>query len=236
MLAYKQNTFMIAYCVNFRDIAPMSMPTYLHAGQRKSRRHNFGWRVGRIFREIVWALSMLRFRDILSLSLWVIILSGIGAAYHYGGLKPIQASASQSEPAEVEAESLNPADKKVTVTTLPSGPTGQLLPPGVLAAPYTYRNTYLRGQCTWYVAGRRQIPNNWGNARTWYGRAQSAGWSVGTTPAVGAIAWTSAGWYGHVAVVEGIGNGQVYISEMNYIGAFKISQRWAPINSFKYIY
>lgn len=123
-------------------------------------------------------------------------------------------------------------------TTLPAGPTGQLLPPGTLAPAYTYRNSYARGQCTWYVAGRRPVPSNWGNARNWYYAAQRAGWSTGLTPAVGAIAWTPSGFYGHVALVEGVdtSTGRVYIAEMNNPIPYRISHRWAPINDFKYIY
>jgi surface antigen len=121
---------------------------------------------------------------------------------------------------------------------LPDGPTGQLLPPGTLAPVRTYANGYAAGQCTWYVAGRRPVPGNWGNARTWYNRAQAAGWSVGTTPAKAAIAWTSAGYYGHVAVVEDVdvASNTVLVSEMNYTGLYRISKRWVNANAFKYIY
>lgn len=124
------------------------------------------------------------------------------------------------------------------VTALPSGPSGQLLPPGTLAPDRTYANNYARGQCTWYVAGRRPIPAGWGNAANWYYRAKAAGWKVGTTPAVAAVAWTPSGYYGHVALVENISSDgrQVYISEMNYRGLYVKSYRWAPAGSFKYIY
>jgi surface antigen len=102
----------------------------------------------------------------------------------------------------------------------------------------TYTNHYGWGQCTRYVAGRRQVPGNWGNANTWYPRAAAAGWSVGTTPAVGAIAWTSAGPLGHVALVEQISVDyeRVYISEMNEAGLGVKSYRWVPARTFKYIY
>jgi surface antigen len=121
---------------------------------------------------------------------------------------------------------------------LPSGPSGQLLPPGTMAPDRTYTNGYARGQCTWYVAGRRQVPGNWGNAASWYYHAIASGWSVGTTPAVAAIAWTPAGYYGHVALVEQVSTDgkQVYISEMNYRGVGIKSYRWVAANAFKYIY
>lgn len=123
-----------------------------------------------------------------------------------------------------------------TAAVLPGGPTGQLLPPGTLAAPYAYANSYSRGQCTWYVAGRRPIPRGWGNAATWYGRARAAGWGVGSKPAVGAVAWTSSGSYGHVALVEAIDGSDVLVSEMNYLGTYKIDKRWVRATSFQYIY
>jgi hypothetical protein len=121
---------------------------------------------------------------------------------------------------------------------LPGGPTGDLLPPGTLAPDRQYANHYSWCQCTWYVAGRRQIPNGWGNARQWYYNATASGWHVGPTPAVGAVAWTPAGYYGHVALVEQVsaGGGSVYISEMNYRGVGVKSFRWAAASAFKYIY
>lgn len=118
------------------------------------------------------------------------------------------------------------------------GPTGQMLPSLPMAPTGSFPNRYGGGQCTRYVAGRRPVPGNWGNANTWYPRAADAGWSVGSVPAVGAIAWTSAGPLGHVALVEQISTDyeSVYISEMNEVGYGVISHRWVPVGSFKYIY
>ena len=123
-----------------------------------------------------------------------------------------------------------------TTNTLPGGPVGGVLPPGTLAAYRTYANSYSGGQCTWYVASRRPIPSGWGNANTWLGSAQRAGWSTGTTPALGAIAWTSAGYYGHVALVENISGNQVEVTEMNYLGPYRIDDRWTSASSWRYIY
>jgi surface antigen len=125
---------------------------------------------------------------------------------------------------------------------LPGGPSGQLMPPGTMAPDGTYKNSYAWGNCTAYVAGRRQIPGGWGNASSWYYHAVSSGWSVGTTPAVAAVAWTGAAasnrYLGHVALVEQVSadGKQVYISEMNYRGLGVKSFRWVPASSFKYIY
>lgn len=119
---------------------------------------------------------------------------------------------------------------------LPGDATGAATPPGYTASFGTFANTYTWGNCTYYVASRRRIPNRWGNAVNWYYAAQRAGYSVGTAPAVGAIAWTSAGWAGHVAVVEAISGGSVRVSEMNYYGYNRIDTRWVAASSFRYIY
>ena len=128
------------------------------------------------------------------------------------------------------------AASKQGVNELAAGPTGQLLPPGTLATYGTYANRYSAGQCTWYVASRRPVPGNWGNARSWYAGAQNAGWSTGSVPAIGAIAWTPAGYYGHVSVVVAVSAGQVEVSEMNYYGPYRIDQRWTTSSSWHYIY
>ncbi len=66
-------------------------------------------------------------------------------------------------------------------------------------------NGYDFGYCTWYVAGAGPgVPTNWGNADSWARYAALSGWKCGLTPSVGAIAQTSAGYEGHVAVVEGV--------------------------------
>lgn len=135
-------------------------------------------------------------------------------------------------------------------SSLPSGPTGETTPVGSAIQPVStppairlaqvsaYANNYARGQCTWYVASRRPIPSGWGNANNWYRSAVAAGWPVGNQPALGAIAWTAADTYGHVALVEDISadGTQVYLSEMNYQGLWVRSTRWANTSSFRYIY
>jgi peptidoglycan endopeptidase LytE len=74
------------------------------------------------------------------------------------------------------------------------------------------------GYCTWYVASRVPVP--WtGNAWEWYGNAKAMGYSVGSTPAPGAIMVTWESWVGHVAYVEAVnGDGSWTVSEMNYKG------------------
>ncbi len=100
-------------------------------------------------------------------------------------------------------------------------------------------NTYAPGNCTWYAKSRRpDLPNSLGNANTWYSRAASMGWNVGSTPKKGAIGTTTAGWAGHVVYVEGVSlDGQtVTISEMNYRGLYSMNTRTAHYTEFNYIY
>lgn len=98
---------------------------------------------------------------------------------------------------------------------------------------------YECGYGTYYVATRRKVPQNWGNAKTWYAYAQRDGYSVGDTPKKGAIAWTDVGPSGQVAIVEDVSvdGTEVTISEMNGKGGWnRESTRTAPSASFKYIY
>lgn len=98
-------------------------------------------------------------------------------------------------------------------------------------------NGYAYGYCTWYVASRRSVPAYWGDAVNWYYNAQASGFSVGSTPVAGAIAWTPAGYYGHVAIVEGVSGGMVTISEMNGpAGWGRVDSRTVPASDFRYIY
>ncbi|MFZ2836642.1 MAG: CHAP domain-containing protein [Candidatus Saccharimonadales bacterium] len=104
------------------------------------------------------------------------------------------------------------------------------------------------GQCTWYAWERRQaigrpLPGMvLGNAYSWASTLGSAGYLVNHTPAVGAVLQTSSGGggYGHVAVVESISaNGDVTVSEMNFIGNNVVSSRTIPAGSaasFNYVH
>ncbi|MNQ16051.1 N-acetylmuramoyl-L-alanine amidase sle1 precursor [compost metagenome] len=104
------------------------------------------------------------------------------------------------------------------------------------------------GQCTWYAWERRQaigrpLPGMvLGNAYSWASTLGSAGYLVNHTPAVGAVLQTSSGGggYGHVAIVESISaNGDVTVSEMNFIGNNVVSSRTIPAGSaasFNYVH
>lgn len=99
-------------------------------------------------------------------------------------------------------------------------------------APYgSFLNGYAWGNCTRYVASRIRVPEMLGNAKSW-------GYILGTKPepVKGAIAWTTAGWAGHVAIVESVQGDTVTVSEMNYAGFNRISWRTVPKWEFAYIY
>jgi N-acetylmuramoyl-L-alanine amidase len=102
-------------------------------------------------------------------------------------------------------------------------------------------NGYDYGWCTYYVASRVAVPNNWGNANTWDNYARLSGWTVSSQPIVGAIAQTDAGWGGHVAYVEAVsGDGtMIKYSDMNGIAGWgRVGYSgWVPVSSFPhYIY
>jgi N-acetylmuramoyl-L-alanine amidase len=78
-------------------------------------------------------------------------------------------------------------------------------------------NGYDFGYCTYYAAARSGAPSNWGNANTWAYYAALSGWTVSSTPQPGAIAQTSRGYDGHVAIVEAVSadGTQIKYSDMN---------------------
>ncbi len=105
-----------------------------------------------------------------------------------------------------------------------------------LAAFSATGNGYDYGYCTWYAYNRRAalgmpISGFWGNASSWASLARQNGFSVNTTPSIGAVIQNSytAGGYGHVGVVESIeSDGSIVISEMNYNGWNVKSTRTIP--------
>ncbi len=88
--------------------------------------------------------------------------------------------------------------------------------------PYSYQG-FATGQCTWYVATRRLVA--WhtpggslgGNAGQWLALAAQAGFAVGATPEVGAIAVYTDQGDGHVAFVVGVDDrGDYTVAEANW--------------------
>lgn len=122
----------------------------------------------------------------------------------------------------------------------PPAPAPPPPPPAPLTFPVapfgTYANLYDFGNCTWYVASRKPVPNTWGNANTWADGARAAGITVSSVPVVGAIAQTSAGWAGHVAIVVGVGDGTVTVAEMNVLGLDVVDTNTYSASTFVYIY
>lgn len=108
-----------------------------------------------------------------------------------------------------------------------------------LYAPDSAGNLYAAGNCTWYAKSRRpDLPNNLGNANTWYYNAAAAGFGTGTKAKVGAVATTTEGPLGHVAYVEKVSRDGMWvtISEMNYGGLYVMNTRTVPYSNFLYIY
>lgn len=106
-------------------------------------------------------------------------------------------------------------------------------------------NYYGKYQCTWWAYQRRAqlgkpVSNRWGNAKNWYYNAQRSGYATGHTPKLYAVMQSTAGYYGHVAVVEKkYKNGSILVSEYNYnrplaYGTRVISK--AAARQYNYIY
>lgn len=89
---------------------------------------------------------------------------------------------------------------------------------------------FVAGQCTYYVAQKYCLTFT-GNAKNWLANASRAGYAIGKTPQVGAIISIKAGYYGHVAIVEEIRESTILISEMNYLGPWKVDKREIAKNS-----
>lgn len=137
------------------------------------------------------------------------------------------------EARRAEAERIRIEEEKTRVAELQSS----FVNPVVFAA-NSAGNTYTAGNCTWYAKSRRpDLPNNLGNAKTWYSRAAAQGFSVGSAPKKGAIGVSFGGYYGHVVYVEGVNpDGTVTISDMNYRGLYSITTRTVNASQFSYIY
>lgn len=77
-------------------------------------------------------------------------------------------------------------------------------------------------QCTSFAAFRLsgvngfELPGAYGNAGEWGYRARREGYRVDNKPAIGAIAWSTAGGYGHVAWVSNVMGDNIEIEEYNY--------------------
>ncbi|GAC1333012.1 MAG: hypothetical protein NVSMB17_12850 [Candidatus Dormibacteria bacterium] len=127
------------------------------------------------------------------------------------------------------SQDAGPSSSAPTASAAPPGPAAQAAAPAIPNEIPHGRSSYNHfpwGQCTYYVASRRNIPWN-GDAWMWFGNGRAAGVATGSTPRVGAImvTWENR-YYGHVAIVEAVyGDGSYLISEMNYRGLGIVDQR-----------
>jgi surface antigen len=76
-------------------------------------------------------------------------------------------------------------------------------------------------ECTSFVAWALYSRNGFNmpfydNANNWGPDAVRRGYAVNTSPAVGSVAWSDAGTFGHVAYVVAVGGGSVTIEEYNH--------------------
>ena len=92
------------------------------------------------------------------------------------------------------------------------------------AAPWRV-DTFPYGQCTYYVATRRNV--TWGgDAWMWFTAARASGRREGQVPVAGAIMVSWESWVGHVAYVERVNvDGSFVVSEMNVRGWGLVDQR-----------
>jgi len=137
---------------------------------------------------------------------------------------------------DAELNGLIPGDQII----IPNGQKSAPLTYGVFVASYG-GNGYDFGYCTYYVASKIAVPNNWGNANTWDNYAPASGWTVSTSPKPGAIAQTDGGYLGHVAVVSEVSadGTMMKYSDMNGLAGWGRvgSSDWTPISKFQhYIY
>lgn len=103
---------------------------------------------------------------------------------------------------------------------------------GTLATYGSNGSGYDRGWCTYYASAKAGAPGGWGNANTWHLYAPLSGWTVSTTPRVGAVAQNSYGWAGHVGVVDAVSADGTMIkySDMNGLAGFNRVgySEWVP--------
>jgi surface antigen/plastocyanin len=101
-------------------------------------------------------------------------------------------------------------------------------------------NRHFGGQCTWYVAERKNIyDETWGNALEWAASARDRGIPVGKEPRVGAIAVRyDLNYLGHVGIVEEkLDNGKIRVRSMNLQGPWSIHDEVVEASAYSdYIY
>ena len=99
---------------------------------------------------------------------------------------------------------------------------------------------YVR-ECTSFVAWALHSRNHfdmpfYDDAKNWGTRAAARGFRVDRTPSVGAVAWSNAGYYGHVAWVLDTPGNSVVVEEYNERGDGTYDRRTVLASSFQYIH
>lgn len=124
-----------------------------------------------------------------------------------------RAAVAQAAPA---AETLAAPAQAATATTPQTYTTAATAP-----VSHDY-STYPVGECTWGVKQLAPwVGNYWGNGGDWAASARAAGFRVGSTPAVGAVAVWTGGYfgYGHVAYVVAVeSDTKIQVQESNVMG------------------
>ncbi len=107
---------------------------------------------------------------------------------------------------------------------------------------------FILRNCTSFVAWRlthdngmadfhnRMRGGHFGDAKQWDENAFSLGYLVDDVPAIGAVAQTDAGTYGHVAYVTAIGKDTVTVEEYNHVTRGGYSVRTVPTSDFRYLH
>lgn len=139
----------------------------------------------------------------------------------------VQQALAVETPAATAVATPAPVAQTAPQTSSVAAPVAQTAARPVAAAPvatpkpsYSSVNTYPVGQCTWGVKSLAPwVGNNWGNGGQWAASAAAAGFSVGTTPVVGAVAVWTGGGYGHVAYVTAVESStRIRVMESNFNG------------------
>lgn len=129
----------------------------------------------------------------------------------------------QSSTETVVTSSQSQVVEQSTTVSTPSNSSSSLSSSSSSAASNNARydaSSYPVGECTWGVKSQLSwVGPYWGNANQWVASARAEGFSVGTTPQVGAVAVWVGGAYGHVALVTAVESStNIQVSESNYMG------------------
>lgn len=106
--------------------------------------------------------------------------------------------------------------KKAALASATTNSSNKNVPKGAITRPAgSSKNAYPFGWCTYYVATRRAVPGQWGNAGQWLNSAKRAGYPTGGSAVTGSIVVMNQSIWGHVAYVESVNGNEMTISEMN---------------------